>query len=99
MENEYTERISKCPILGDLCNENHKDCQVCIAKEDAWQRIECYIDCHNYDWTFEKIKHDYQKYYINGSYCSYTLMDIIEHHKQECELLFGGENDEENKTD
>lgn len=44
MENEYTERISKCPILGDWCNENHKDCNICIAKEDAWQRIECYLD-------------------------------------------------------
>lgn len=91
MKNEYTERILKCPILGDWYNENHKDCNICIAKEELWQRIERFINCHNYDWTFERIRHDYQKYYMNGGYCSYTLMDIIRHNEQECELLFGGE--------
>lgn len=78
-------------LLSVRGNENHKDCNICIAEEDAWQRIKCYIDCHNYDWTLERIRRDYQKYYMKGSYCSHTLMDIIEHHKQECELLFGGE--------
>ena len=89
MDNEYTRKGKVCPLIGDFCNEEHKDCDRCVAEEDAWQRLQCYIDCHNYDWTFDRIKHDYQKYYLNGCYCSHTLMDIIENNKKDCEMLFG----------
>lgn len=89
MDNEYTRKGKVCPLIGNYCNEEHKDCDRCVAEEDAWQRVQCYIDCHNYDWTFERIKHDYQKYYLNTCYCSHTLMDIIENNKNDCEMLFG----------
>ena len=87
-ENEYTRKEKVFPLIGDYCDEEHKDCDGCIAEEDAWQRLQCYIDCHNYDQTFDRIKHDYQKYNLNGSYCGYTLMDIIENNKNDCEILF-----------
>ena len=95
MDNEYTRKEKVCPLIGDYCNEEHKDCDRCIAEEDAWQRLQCYIDCHNYDWTFDRIKHDYQKYYLNGSYCSHTLMDIIENNENDCKMLFELEKKDE----
>lgn len=79
----------KCLLIGHYCNEEHKNCNKCIAEEDAWQRLQYYIGCHNYDWAFDRIKHDYQKYYLNGSYCIRTLMDIIKNDKNDCKMLFG----------
>lgn len=60
-----------------------------ITKEEAWRKIQDYIETHNYDWTFERIKNDYQKYYLKGAYCSYTLCDVIKNNEIECQLLFG----------
>lgn len=88
-DNEYTRKEKECPLIGDYCDEEHKNCDRCIAEEDAWQRLQCYIDCHNYDWTFDRIKRDYQKYYLKGRYCSYTLMDIIKYNENDCKMLFG----------
>lgn len=65
-DNEYARKEKPCPLIGDYCNERHKDCNRCIAEEDACQRLQCYIDRNNYDWTFNRIKHDYQKYYLKG---------------------------------
>ena len=72
-----------CLLINDYCNEEQK---IVI---DAWQRLQCYIDYYNYDWTFDRIKYDYQKYYLNGSYCSHTLMDIIKNNESDCKMLFG----------
>lgn len=51
MDNEYARKEKVCPLIGDYCDEEHKDCDRCVAEEDAWQRLQCYIDSHNYDWT------------------------------------------------
>ena len=74
---------------GKECDKECEQCERCIAEEEAWQKIDCYINCHGYDWTYNHIRHDYQKYYMSGGYCSHTLMDIIKHNEEECRLLFG----------
>lgn len=89
IDNEYTRKEKVCPVIGDYCDEEYKDCDRCVAEEDAWCRVQCYIDSHNYDWTFDRIKHDYQKYYLKGSYYSHTLTDIIENNENDCKMLFG----------
>ena len=33
--NEYTRKEKVCPLIGDYCNEEHKNCDRCIAEEDA----------------------------------------------------------------
>ena len=55
MDNEYARKEKVCPLIGDYCDEEHKDCDRCVAEEDAWQRLQCYIDSHNYDWTLQRI--------------------------------------------
>lgn len=49
MNNEFTRKEKVCPLIGDYCNEERKDCNRCIAEENAWQRLHSYIDYHNYD--------------------------------------------------
>jgi len=55
-DNEYTRKEKVCPLIGDYCDEKHKNCDKCIAEEDAWQRLQCYMDYCNYDWTYDRIK-------------------------------------------
>lgn len=90
IEEFLTEEIKKPDGGNEYVDENQTISE--SGKEEAWQRIQCYIDCHNYDWTFERIKNDYQKYYINGSQISYSLLDIITHNEMECKLLFENQN-------
>lgn len=40
-DNEYTRKEKECPQIGDYCDEEHKNCDRCIAEEDAWQRLQC----------------------------------------------------------
>lgn len=49
MDNEYTRKEKVCPLISDYCNEELKNCDRCVAEEDAWQRVQCYIDSHNYE--------------------------------------------------
>ena len=58
-------------------------------REEAEKRIQDYMTKSGYTWTFEELEHDYRKYYMSDSYCSYTLLDIVEHNEAECKLLFG----------
>lgn len=88
MDNEFTRKEKICPLAGDYCDERDKCCNDCIDKEDAWTRLQYYMDLCNYDWTYDHLKHDYQTYYIHGYYCSDTFKDIVENNKTECELLF-----------
>lgn len=92
MDNEYTRKEVPCPLLGEeYCDQLDKNCNRCIAQEEAWERIQCYIDCHGYDWTYERLRHDYQIYYMRGAYCSHTCMDVIKNNEADCRILFGKE--------
>lgn len=75
------------PDAGEWPEEDDGSAQ--SAAEEAWDKLQCYIECHGYDWTYERLKNDYQKYYLKGFYCSHTLMDIIKQNEEECRLLFG----------
>ncbi len=81
----------QCPISGKPRTERHGDCEKCIAQEEAWSKVQCYIACHNYTWTIEGLRHDYQKYYTKGYHCSHTFLDVVRNNEAECKLLFGKE--------
>ena len=87
----HNRKNQNCQRIGDYCIENPQDCNRCIAEEEAWQKVQCFIECHGYDWTFEHLKHDYQAYYEHGYYCSHTFLDVVKNNEQECRLLFESE--------
>lgn len=33
MDNEFTRKEVKCPLLGEYCNREDKDCNICIGEE------------------------------------------------------------------
>ena len=45
IDNEYTRKEVECPLVMGFCNEDHKDCNICIAEEEEWQREQCRRDC------------------------------------------------------
>lgn len=34
--NEYIRKEKACPLIGDYCDEEHKNCDRCVSKEDTW---------------------------------------------------------------
>ena len=62
-----------CPSINKHCNQKEKKCDKCISQEEAWKKINCYIECHDY---------------LKKLYCNPIILDIIEHNKNECKLLF-----------
>lgn len=49
MDNEFTRKEKECPIAGASCNQSHKDCNICIAEEGAWQEEQCRRECEKVD--------------------------------------------------
>lgn len=45
MDNEFTRKEKECPIAGALCNQDHKDCNICISIEEAYQEEQCRREC------------------------------------------------------
>ena len=45
MDNEYTRKEKECPLVIGFCNQDHKDCNICIAAEEAWQEEQCRREC------------------------------------------------------
>lgn len=88
MDNEYTRKENECPIFGNYCDREDKKCNICVSQEEAWERVQGYIECHSYTWTYEHLKHDYQEYYTKGAYISHTCRDVIENNLLDCKLLF-----------
>lgn len=35
MDNEYAIKEKECPLIGDYCNEEHKNCGRCITEENV----------------------------------------------------------------
>lgn len=64
-------------------------------EESAWDKIQSYIVSCNYTWTHSGLKHDYQKYYMKGFYCSHTFLDVVRNNEPECKLLFGEKDHEQ----
>lgn len=69
-------------------SNNSKPHKKYSEKDLAWNRIYKYIEKCGYDWTHEKLCHDYQVYYLAGAYCSSSFLDIIEKYPDECKMLF-----------
>lgn len=88
MSNRYTRLEEKCPLLGDYCNQEEKDCDKCINQEKAWQDIQCYIECHDYGISCGFLEKYYKMFYLPGLYVNPIILDIIENNKEACKLLF-----------
>lgn len=80
--------VAKCELANGQCNQKEKDCNKCISQEMAWQKINCYMECHNYDISYEFLKNYFVSYYLKKLYCNPIMLDIIENNKEECRLLF-----------
>ena len=37
MDNVYTRKKEVCPLIGQLCDSEDKDCNRCIGEEAQWQ--------------------------------------------------------------
>lgn len=37
MDNEFTRKEKPCPLSGELCDREDKDCNYCIAEEEKYQ--------------------------------------------------------------
>ena len=88
MSNRYTRLEEKCPLLGDYCNLEEKDCDKCINQEKAWQDIQYYIECHDYGISCSFLEKYYKMFYLPGFYVNHIILDIIENNKEACKLLF-----------
>lgn len=74
MSNRYTGLEEKCPLLGDYCNQEEKDCDKCINQEKAWQDIQCYIECHDYGISCGFLEKYYNMYrYYNRKDIDYVV--------------------------
>lgn len=38
MDNEYTRKETKCPLSGKYCDRKDKDCNICLAEEEEWEK-------------------------------------------------------------
>lgn len=36
-DNEYTRKEKVCPLAGEYCNSEDKNCDRCIAEEEEWE--------------------------------------------------------------
>lgn len=77
-----------CLLINEHCDQKEKECDKCISQEEAWQKINCYIECHDYGISYDFFKNYYESYYLKKLYCNPIILDIIEHNKNECKLLF-----------
>jgi hypothetical protein len=48
MDNQYTRKELKCPLLGDFCNGKDKNCDRCIMEEEEFQKSQSALDCLRY---------------------------------------------------
>ena len=42
-DNEYTRKEQICPLVGDYCNEEDKNCDKCISDEEIYERNQCFF--------------------------------------------------------
>ena len=61
-------------------------CRECIEKEEAWQKIECYMECHDIELSHNFLREYYLSYYVKGLYCNPIMKDIYENNKEECKF-------------
>lgn len=45
MDNEFTRKEEICPLLGDYCDEEHKDCTRCVHEELDYEREQSRLEC------------------------------------------------------
>ena len=49
-----------CPLINEHCDQKEKKCDKCISQEEAWQKINCYIECHDYGISYNFFKQYYE---------------------------------------
>lgn len=81
--------MNDCPLEAYASIEKPVHvCKECIDKEEAWQKIECYMNCHDIDLSRNFLREYYLSYYVKGLYCNPIMKDIFESNKEECRFLF-----------
>lgn len=45
MDNKYTRKEEKCLLCNGYCDNESRNCDECISREEEYQREQCRIEC------------------------------------------------------